>query len=94
MHACVTKWWEAIYIIKLHVIYHLHLSGQLDVANYRVNFVVPDVKVLNKVIQHSTENASERRPGSITNNIELVAYEGNISYKICLDDKKISSGFC
>ena len=58
----------------------------------KVNFVTPNVKSLRDFINTSGIKCS--KPGILETNLDLIAkMKGNQSFKLCVDGKKISSGF-
>ena len=70
-----------------------HKRGCLQATNSRVNFVTPGVNTLRDLWKKHADDCE--KPCIITNNICMVADKGNetTSYKLCIDGKKISSGF-
>ncbi len=68
------------------------MRGSLDPCNSRVNFVTPSVRYLRDDVLK--QDISCENPGILTANIKKFSSEKlNKSYKVCIDGKKISSGF-
>lgn len=66
--------------------------GDIDTSNSKINFVTPSAKYLRE--DPATEIISVKNPGILEHNLDVFSKDaGKKSFKICLDGKKISSGF-
>ena len=58
-----------------------------------MNFIAPNLKTLRKDFASNVPTTA-KQPGVIEDNIKLMkSTNSDVSYKICIDGKKISSGF-
>ena len=70
------------------------MGGYKSTTDSNINFIVPDIKILQKEIRESEIECKE--PGVIFQNIQSMSSLSGTnekSYKICMDGKKISCGF-